>query len=135
MHDYRSYGEGKYALYYHLLWRCKKGLRLKEEIYGWALPQIIGEICRANHYELVSMEARPHFIYVSLSARPIVAPADAARTLKSLCTVKLLQLFPELKKYYALYGSFWEKGYLISTGHGFNPEAALRFFQENKENN
>ncbi|MEW5919918.1 MAG: IS200/IS605 family transposase [Bacillota bacterium] len=130
MHDYRSYGHGKYALHYHLLWCPKAGLQLQGEKLEHALQQIIADICRANHYEIVALEVQPRFIYVSLSVRPTVAPADAARTLKSMCTVRLLQLYPELKKHYSLYGSFWKKGYLISTGRIFNPDVVWKVLDE-----
>lgn len=130
MHNQFDYKERKYPLLYHLLWCPKAGLQLRQEIYGQALPQIVEDICRTNNYELVNVKVHPLFIYVSLSVKPTVAPADAARTLKSLSTVRLLQLYPELKKQYSLQGSFWKKGYFISTGRIFNPETILKAIDE-----
>ncbi len=122
MHDYRSHGFGRYSLHYHLLWCPKEGLPIKETILEQALSEIIREICQTNGYEMLTLEVQPNFIHVSLSVRPTVAPADAVRTLKSLCTIRLLRLHPELRKHYSVYGSLWKKGYLVSTGKIFNPE-------------
>ena len=122
MHDYHSHGYGKYSLQYHLLWCPKEGLPLKEKMLEQALTEIIREVCLTNGYEMLTLEVQARFIHVSLSVRPTVAPADAVRTLKSLCTIRLLHLHPELKKHYSIYGSLWKKGYLISTGEIFHPE-------------
>ena len=122
MHDYRRHGYGKYALHYHLLWCPKEGLPLNENKLEEALSLIIRDVCKTSGYEMLTLEVQPRFIHVSLSVRPTVAPADAVRTLKSLCTIRLLHLHPELKKHYSVYGSLWEKGYLVSTGKIFNPE-------------
>ncbi len=122
MYNYYSHGYGKYAIHYHLLW-CPKE-KLVEKYLVQALKEIIMETCHKSGYEMLTLDVQPQFIHVSVSVQPTVAPADAVRTLKSLCTIRLIHLHPELKNHYSVYGSLWKKGYLISTGKISNPELA-----------
>lgn len=126
MHSYYSHGYGKYALHYHLLWCPKEGLFLKQIYFVQVLKKIIMDICRSNGYDMLTLEVQPQFIHVSVSVQPTVAPADVVRTLKSLCTIRLIHQHPELKKHYSVYGSLWKKGYLVSTAKISDPELAWR---------
>lgn len=126
MREYNTNGHAKYALRYHLLWCPKAGLPLREKDLEQALQKIISEVCQAHGYEVSTIEVQSDYIYVSLSVQPTVAPADIMRNLKSICTIRLLRIHPELKKHYSLYGSLWKKGYLITTGKIVDPEVVRK---------
>jgi putative transposase len=57
----------------------------------------------------------PDHIHAFLSCPQTVAPADIARTLKSITAIRLFQEYPQLKQFYARTGTLWSKGYFITT--------------------
>lgn len=122
MHNYHSHGHAQYALNYHLLWCPRSPLPLKRGALEETMKEIIAEICEKYGYGILMMEVQSRYIHVSLSVHPTVAPTDIVRNLKSLCTIGLLRLHPEIKKHYSVYGSLWKKGYLITTGEIINPD-------------
>ena len=76
------------------------------------------------------LEVHEDFIHITLSVDPFVAPADVMRTLKSISTVHLMQQVPEIRSYYGRRGSFWKKGYLISTGDTLDPQMLRQFLDD-----
>lgn len=119
----------RYFVKYHLVW-CPRLNSGDFYAVAAALKDILVSICTKYRYEIHSLEMSNDFIHVFVSVDPSAAPADVIRTLKSVSTVQLFQQFPHLRTFYSRQGSFWKKGYLVSTGEILDPKILKQFLDD-----
>jgi putative transposase len=74
----------------------------------------------------------PDHIHVFLDAPQTVAPADIARTLKSITAIKLFKAHDELRRFYAKCGNLWSRGYYVSTVGHISTKTVKQYIEEQK---
>ena len=96
------------------------------------MKQIIEDICCEYKYKIRALETMPDHIHVFLDAPQTVAPADIARTLKSISAIRLFALHDELRKFYAKSGHLWSRGYYVSTVGHISAKTVQKYIEEQK---
>lgn len=130
--EYRRSSHCTYLTQYHLIW-CPKfrySVLKGEKVEG--LKELLREICARYRYEIRALEVMPDHIHIFISCPQTVAPADAARTLKSISAIEMFRKYPDLKRFYARCGSLWSQGYFIASV-GQVSEAAVRKYIEDQK--
>ena len=56
-----------------------------------------------------------------------------ARTLKSISAIELFKAYPQLKKFYAGYGTLWSGEYFVSTVERISVAAVAKYIEEQKD--
>ena len=122
-----------YELGYHIIFCTKyrhKVLTGKVEI---ACRNVIAETCAAYGWTLEEIEVAPDHVHMFVTANPQTAPAEIARTVKSISAVRIFTQFPALKG-----RKFWGSGlwspstYFGSAGH-ISEDTVRRYIQTQKE--
>ncbi len=129
--NYHTINEEYYFLRYHLVWRPRFDLEILKDSEN-IIREAVTEVCRQYGYEMLSLHVRQEYIYLFLSTNPTVAPADAIQVLKNMTAVLLLKYFLRLKIFYSLYGSLWEKDYLVSTAFKLETETIRKYINQRK---
>lgn len=115
MSKYNTASHCKYLCQYHIIWCPKFRYNALQGDTQQTIKSIITDICKTYHYEIKALEIMSDHIHAFLSCPQTVAPADIARTLKSITAIRLFQEHPQLKQFYARTGTLWSKGYFITT--------------------
>lgn len=93
----------------------------------------IAETCLAYGWQLKELEIMPDHVHMFVSAPPQTAPAEIARTVKSISAVKIFTAHPKLKG-----RKFWGSGlwspstYFGTVGH-ISEDTVRRYIQTQKE--
>lgn len=106
--------ECMYDLDYSITWDTVEPFVLTEE-HRQFLKRIFAEICEEYGYRLISCGLFDHRISLSVGCRPTVAPCDVVRTLRSLSLVRMIESFPEARRFYSVHGSLWKGMYFVSS--------------------
>lgn len=119
-----------YLTKYHVIW-CPEFRfdALNGNVEG-ALKQIIQKICDDYAYRMIELEVMPDYIHAYVDVPQTVAPCDVARTLKSISAIELLGIFPQLKQFYARYGTVWSKRNFVSTEEHLTEATIARYAEE-----
>ncbi len=96
------------------------------------LKEILQEICDRYRYEVQAMEVMPDHIHLFLSAPQTAAPADIARTIKSISAIELFKAYPDLKYFYQRCGRLWSSGYFIATAGDASAETIKKYIEDQK---
>lgn len=120
-----------YYLRYHLVWRPRFDIDVLKNGKN-IIEKAIKGVCRQYGYEVHYLDIKQDYIHLFLSSSPTVAPADAIRVLKGVTTAFLLNYFPQLKVFYGLYGSLWEKDCLLSTTFQLETETIRKYTKQRK---
>ena len=97
------------------------------------MKQLFRNIAGQYDMEIGTIELMSNHIHFTLTAPPRIAPAQAARILKSLSTKALLKYYPELKRQY-WGGEIWVQGYFVrSAGPGLTKEQIDKYIEEQTE--
>lgn len=113
-----STSHAKFSLGYHIIWCPKYRHQVLVDAIEIELKQILAETC--THYEwiLVSLEVMSDHVHIFLQADPQTAPAEIAKTLKSISAVHLFNKFPKLKSRKFWGSGLWSRGtYYATVGH------------------
>ena len=130
-----SLGREMLYIFYHLIWCPKFRYNVLTEKVDKDLREILFEISKEYGYTIKEMEIMPDHIHLFISTKPTVAPADVARTLKSISVIRLFKNNPSLKKFYSRCGSLWSKGYFASTIGKISEETVRKYIQDQKKKN
>ncbi len=120
-----------YSLRYHLVWRPRFNIDVLKNGKN-IIEKTLKGVCRQYGYEVLYVDIKQDYIHLFLSTGPTVAPADAVRVLKSVTAAFLLKYFPQLKVFYGLYGSLWEKDCLLSTTFQLETETIRKYTTQKK---
>ena len=132
MEELDSGAHSSYSLYYHLVWAPKYRRRVLEGKVGERAKQIIEETSANYGYKLDTLKVSPDHIHLLLSLPPRMSVAEAARTLKSITAKKLLEEFPELRRY-LWNGTLWTRGYAVNSVGGLNLDVVRSYITTEQE--
>ena len=124
----------RYDLWYHLVWVTKYRKKVFEREY---IKEEVKELLRtiAGQYDMRidELEMVEDHVHMTITAPPRIAPAEAARILKSVSTKMLFEMYPWLKKQY-WGGEVWAGGYFVrSIGEGITKEIIDEYVKEQAE--
>lgn len=97
-----------------------------------SLKEILLSISQRYNFEIIEMEVMPDHIHLFISAKPIAAPVDIVRTIKSITAIEIFKKYPRLKQFYSKCGSLWSKGYFVSTIGKVSAETVKKYIEEQK---
>ena len=122
-----------YELGYHIIFCTKYRHKVLDGDVAVACRNSIAETCAAYGWGLEEIEVMPDQVHMFVTASPQTAPAEIARTVKSISAVRIFTQFPKLKG-----RKFWGSGlwspstYFGSVGH-ISEETVRRYIQTQKE--
>lgn len=131
--QYHSASHCKYLTQYHIIWCPKFRFSVLQNGVDDTLKGILINICKQYRYEIKELEVMPDHIHLFVDCSQTVAPCDIVRTLKSISTIEMLRVYPQLKQFYARCGVLWSRGYFISTV-GYISEAIVKKYIEEQKN-
>ena len=129
---YHSSSHCKYLTQYHIIWCPKFRYPVLKNGIDTKLKEILHDICESYHYNMKALEVMPDHIHIFVDCPYTVAPADIARTLKSISAIRLLKEYPELKRFYAKCGVLWSPGSFISTIGNISEETVKHYIEGQK---
>lgn len=129
---YHSNSHCKYLIQYHIIWCPKFRYPVLKNGIDIKLKEILHDICKSYHYNVKALEVMPDHIHIFIDCPYTVAPADIARTLKSVSAIRLFKEYPELKRFYAKCGVLWSPGSFISTIGNISEETVKHYIEEQK---
>ena len=124
---YHSPSHCKYPTQYHII-RCPKfGFSVLKGNVEDALKQILQKNCNDYNYHIETLEVMPDHIHIFVDVPQTAVPYDVARTLKSISAIELFKAYPQLKKFYAGYGTLWSGEYFVSTAERLSEAAVIKY--------
>mgnify|MGYP002679771997 CR=1 FL=1 len=129
---YHSAAHCKYLIQYHIVWCPKFRFSVLGGNVGQSLKTVLQNICERYKYKVKALEVMPDYIHIFIDVPQTVAACDAARVLKSVSAVEMFKLFPELRNFYARYGSLWSGGYFISSVGHISEDTVTRYIEEQR---
>ena len=133
--EYHHGSHCRYLTQYHIIWCPKFRYPVLKDGVDITLKKILQQICDRYHYTIKAMEVMPDHIHIFVDCPYTVAPADIARTLKSVSAIELFKSYPELKRFYARCGALWSPGSFISTIGHISEDTVKRYIDEQKDKN
>lgn len=133
--EYHHSSHCRYLTQYHIIWCPKFRYPVLKDGVDITLKKILQQICDRYHYTIKTMEVMPDHIHIFVDCPYTVAPADIARTLKSVSAIELFKSYPELKRFYARCGALWSPGSFISTIGHISEYTVKRYIDEQKDKN
>lgn len=130
MSKYNTSNHCKYLCQYHIIWCPKFRYNILTGNIRTSLKNIIESTCQQYYYQIKALEIMPDHVHLFISCPQTVAPADIARTLKSITTIQLFKQYPQLKHHYAKAGSLWSKGYFITTVGNASTKTIQQYIQQ-----
>lgn len=131
--QYHAASHCQYLLQYHIIWCPKFRFSVLKGDVENTLKQILQDICDTYHYTIKALEVMPDHIHIFVDVPQTVAPCDVVRTLKSISAIKLFEVFPELKKFYARCGVLWSRSYFVSSAGHISESTVIRYIEEQKK--
>lgn len=122
-----------YEIGYHIIFCTKYRHKVLVGEVETTCRNSIAETCLAYGWQLKELEIMPDHVHMFVSAPPQTAPAEIARTVKSISAVKIFTAHPKLKG-----RKFWGSGlwspstYFGTVGH-ISEDAVRRYIQTQKE--
>ncbi|MDF0728066.1 IS200/IS605 family transposase [Cytobacillus sp. S13-E01] len=132
MSEYNRLNHCKFLIQYHIIWCPKFRFNVLNGNVESELKQILRIISTQYEFEIKEIEIMPDHIHLFILTKPIIAPTDVVRILKSISARELFKNFPKLKEFYNRSGSLWSKGYFASTVGKVSEETVKRYIQEKK---
>ena len=129
---YDSATQCRYLIQYHIIWCPRFRFSVLTGNVEDELKKILQKICDDYGYHIKALEIMPDHIHIFVDVSQTVAPCDVVRTLKSISTIELFKVFPQLKQFYARCGVLWSRGYFISTAGHISELAVIRYIEEQK---
>ncbi len=113
---------------YHVVWCPKYRKPILTGRVGEDCSRMIGEICCAKNWPVISKEIQPDHIHLFVSIPPSISVANAIKILKGTTARKLFLLLPAIKK--ALWnGSLWSPSYYVGTAGNVSAETIQRYIE------
>lgn len=122
-----------YELGYYIIFCTKYRHKILVGEVEIACRNAIAETCAAYGWTLKEIEVMPDHVHMFVTANPQTAPAEIARTVKSISAVRIFTQFPTLKG-----RKFWGSGlwspstYFGSVGH-ISEDTVRKYIQTQKE--
>ena len=88
MSEYKSASHCKYLCQYHIIFCPKFRYSVLKGNVEISLKGILMSVADRYNYEIIQMEIMPDHIHIFIGAKPIVAPIDIVRVLKSITATK-----------------------------------------------
>ena len=94
------------------------------------LVDLIKRVCISYNYNFYCVGIATNHVHFFIGAPPKIAPADIAKTVKSITTIEMFKNFPQVKK--QLWGGeFWKDGYYIGTvGEGQTEIGVTKYIEK-----
>ena len=106
-----------HSLGYHI-WCPKYRHTVLDGAVADELKKILTETCTTYKWLLQEIEVMPDHVHIFVQADHLTAPAEIAKTLKSISTVYIFSTFPVLKKRKFWGSGLWSRGtYYATVGH------------------
>ena len=129
--EYKHGSHSIFDLKYHVVFCTKYRYRILTGAVGNRTRELIREICRTNHVDIVSGSMSPDHVHLLLSVSPSLSLSKIVQYIKGKSGRKLLMEFEHLKKRY--WGQhLWARGYFAVTVGNVNEEDIQRYI-ENQE--
>lgn len=127
--NYKSNRNVVYSCKYHIVW-CPK-YRRKVLVDGVAdrLNELIREVCKEIHVEIIEMEIMPDHIHLLLEVDPQFGVHKAVKKIKGRTSRILRQEFPYLK---TKLPTLWTNSYFVSTVGGAPLEIIKQYIENQK---
>lgn len=131
--DIQRNGHQVYELGYHIIFCTKYRHKVLTGETEVACRNVISETCANYGWMLEEIEVMPDHVRMFVKASPQTAPAEIARTVKSISAVRIFTQFPKLKG-----RKFWGNGlwspstYFGSVGH-ISEDIVRKYIQTQKE--
>ena len=128
-----SCSHASHALGYHVIWCPKYRHQVLSGAVEVELKHILTEVCITYYCCLHALEIIPDHVHIFVQADHTTAPAEIAKTMKSISAVYIFSKFPDLKK-----RKFWGfgllcKGTFYSSVGGVSEEPVKRYIETQKE--
>lgn len=129
---YRSGPHTVFDLKYHLVWATKYRKPVLTGKVGTRVRDLIREICRTEHVQIIRGHVSKDHIHLFLSVPPQLSIAKLAQLLKGKTSRKLLTEHPELNRRF--WGRhFWSRGYFATTSGAITDEIVMEYIQNQDE--
>jgi putative transposase len=110
---------------YHIIWCPKRRRKILVGPIRDRLQQIIGEVVRENHWQIVSLAIQPDHVHLFVRANPYTLPTDIARLLKGRSSHLLREEYPVLKKM----PSLWTRSTFYSTAGNVSSDIIQKYIE------
>ena len=100
-----------------------------------SLREILFEIADHYHWKIHALEIMPDHVHIFVQGDHITAPVTIAKTLKSISTVRLFRMYPQLKQRRFWGSGLWSRGTFYSTvGHAAE-NVVQKYIETQKQRN
>lgn len=129
---YRSGPHTVFDLKYHLVWTTKYRKPILTGRLGTRVRDLIREICRTEHVQIIRGHVSKDHIHLFVSVPPQLSISKLAQLLKGKTSRKILTEYPELNKRF--WGRhFWSRGYFATTSGSITDEVIMEYIQNQDE--
>lgn len=104
-----------YLVGYQLEWDTAFDLSEMPDSLPEGIKNMIEDICTRYQYQVIQMQMEHGHISLCISCPYTVAPGDTVKTVKSISAVKLVQIYPEIRQFYAKQGRVWKPECTVTT--------------------
>lgn len=122
-----------YEIGYHIIFCTKYRHKVLTGTVETTCRNAIAETCVAYGWQLKEIEVMPDHVHLFISAPPQDAPAEIAKTIKSISAVKIFTIHPALKGRKFWGNGLWSPSTYFGTVEHVSEDTVRRYIQTQKE--
>ncbi len=122
-----------YEIGYHIIFCTKYRHKALTGTVETTCRNAIAETCVAYGWQLKEIEVMPDHVHLFISAPPQDAPAEIAKTIKSISAVKIFTIHPGLKGRKFWGNGLWSPSTYFGTVEHISEDTVRRYIQTQKE--
>lgn len=117
---------------YHIIWCTKYRQPVIIDLIEIELKKILADTCDHYGWKLENMETMPDHVHLFIRSDHLTAPAEIAKTLKSISAVHIFANFPKLKGKKFWGSGLWSRStYYGAVGH-VSEETVKKYIENQK---
>jgi len=117
----------------HIVFCPKYRHQVLTEIVEVELKRIIADICVHYGWAIQAIEIMPDHVHLFVQIEPGTAPAEVAKTIKSITAIQLFTLFPNLKRTKFWGSGLWSRGTYYGSVGQVNEDTIRKYIENQKK--
>jgi len=117
----------------HIVFCPKYRHQVLTEIVEVELKRIIADICVHYGWSIQAIEVMSDHVHLFVQIEPGTAPAEVAKTIKSITAIQLFTLFPKLKQTKFWGSGLWSRGAYYGSVGQVNEDTIRKYIENQKK--
>ena len=121
-----------YELAYHIIFCTKYRQPIIKEEIEIEVKKILAETCEEYNWKLETLETMPDHVHLFIRTDPMTAPAEIAKTLKSISAIYIFGKFPKLKGKKFWGSGLWSRSTYYGAVGNISEEIVKKYIENQK---